>query len=100
MSWRTWRRTFRRELGLIRQDRNIITVLMLAPAVYAIFLGTIFVHKGETDIPIVVVDNAHTEISRTLIRSLDAHQLLKVTAVLGDFEAASKSAEAASSSLT
>lgn len=88
MSWRTWRRTFRRELGLIRHDRNIITVLMLAPAVYAIFLGTIFVHKGETDIPIVVVDNAHTETSRTLIRSLDAHQLLKVTAVLGDFEAA------------
>lgn len=79
---------FRREVDIIRHDRNIIIVLFLAPVVYALFLGTILIKKVETDIPIVVVDTDRSELSRTLVRYLDSHQLLKVSEVLSDFEVA------------
>ncbi|HOP08362.1 MAG TPA: ABC transporter permease [candidate division Zixibacteria bacterium] len=88
MMWRYFMSVFRREVDIIRHDRNIIIVLFLAPVVYALFLGTILIQKVETDIPIVVVDNDHSEISRTLIRYLDSNRLLKVSEVSSDFEAA------------
>ena len=88
MSWRNLAAVFWRETEIIRHDRNIVIVLLLAPVVYALFLGTIFNNKIETDIPIVVVDNDHTAISRTLIRSFDSHQLLQVMEIEPDFEVA------------
>ncbi|RKX26736.1 MAG: hypothetical protein DRP47_07725 [Candidatus Zixiibacteriota bacterium] len=88
MNWRNLVAVFWRETEIIRHDRNIVIVLLLAPVVYALFLGTIFNNKIETNVPITVVDNDHTTISRTLIRSFDSHQLLQVMAVESDFESA------------
>ncbi len=79
---------FWREVDIIRHDRNIMIVLLLAPVAYALFLGTIFIAKIETNIPIIVIDNDHSELSRTLVRDLDSHQLLKVSEVSSDFEMA------------
>jgi len=88
MNWRNVIAVFWRETEIIRHDRNIIIVLLLAPVVYAFFLGTIFTNKTETNVPIVIVDNDRTVISRSLIRSLDSHQLLQVTETATDFESA------------
>ncbi len=88
MIWRKLKSVFRREVDIIRHDRNIIIVLFLAPIVYALFLGTIFSKKVETEVPIVVVDNDRSEISRAFIRSLDSHQQLQVSKVSPDFESA------------
>ncbi|MCD6249955.1 MAG: ABC transporter permease [candidate division Zixibacteria bacterium] len=88
MSWRNLVAVFWRETEIIRHDRNIVIVLLLAPAIYALFLGTIFNNKIETNVPIVVIDNDRTAISRTLIRSFDSHQLLLVTEIEPDFESA------------
>jgi len=88
MSWRTLIAVFWRETEIIRHDRNIVIVLLLAPVVYALFLGTIFTNKIETNVPIDVVDYDRTAISRTLIRYLDSHQLLRVSEVVPDFESA------------
>ncbi len=88
MIWRNLMAVFWREAEIIRHDRNIVIVLLLAPVVYALFLGTIFSNKIETNVPIVIVDNDRTAISRTLIRYLNSHQLLDVTEVATDFESA------------
>jgi len=88
MSWRNLTAVFRRETDIIRHDRNIFIVLFLAPVAYALFLGTIFINKVETNVPIIVIDNDRTSISRSLIRSFDSHQRLLVTGVEPDFEAA------------
>jgi len=88
MNWRNLVAVFRRETEIILHDRNIIIVLLLAPVVYALFLGTIFNNKIETDVPIVVVDDDRTGISRTLIRSLDSQQSLQVTEIVPGFQLA------------
>jgi len=88
MIWQNFRNVFRRELDIIRHDRNIIIVLFLAPVAYALFLGTIFTKKVETDVPIIVVDNDHSALSREFVRSLDSHQLIKVSDVSPDFVSA------------
>ena len=88
MSMKNFRSVVRREIDIIRHDRNLIIVILLAPVVYALFLGSIFTQKIETDIPIVIVDNDRSEISRTLIRDLDAHQLLKVSSMTPNFDSA------------
>lgn len=88
MNWRNVIAVVWRETEIIRHDRNIIIVLLLAPVVYAFFLGTIFTNKTETNVPIVIIDNDRTVISRSLIRSLDSHQLLQVTETATDFELA------------
>jgi ABC-2 type transport system permease protein len=88
MVWSKLTAVFWREVEIIRRDRNIIPVLLLAPVVYILFLGTIFSKKTETDVPIVIVDDDRSEISRTLIRSFDTHQTLHVTDIVFDFESA------------
>lgn len=88
MNRRIIRNLARREIDTILGDRNIMAVILLAPLVYALFLGTIFLYKQESEIPIAVVDNDKTELSRTLIRSLDASQTLNVIVTEPDFEAA------------
>jgi ABC-2 type transport system permease protein len=88
MIWRNIKAIAWREVTMILGDRNILAVILLAPVVYALFLGTIFLRKQESDIPIVVVDNDRTELSRTLVRSLDASQTLAVIETNSDFEPA------------
>ncbi len=78
------KQVFRREVRQIAHDFNITLVVLVAPLIYALFYGSIYMHKTEQDIPIVVVDNDHTELSRLLIRDLDAHQSIKVEAAETD----------------
>ena len=68
----------RREIKFISHDVNLISVLLLAPLFYSFFYGSIYYNKVETDVSIVVVDMDHSDLSRKLIRMLDAHQLIKV----------------------
>lgn len=77
-------KVFRREVRLITHDADIILVVLVSPLLYALLFGAIYLHKTEEDVPIVVIDNDHTEMSRLLIRSLDAHQSIRVESVATD----------------
>jgi ABC-2 type transport system permease protein len=79
----------RREAMLISKDFDLITILLVAPIFYALFYTSIYFFKTEHDIPIAVVDADRSELSRTLIRDLDSHQLLRVASVLQDVSKAS-----------
>jgi ABC-2 type transport system permease protein len=75
---------FRREAASLLADLNIRTVVILAPLLYPLMYGSVYLHKTEVDIPIVVVDQDHSALSREFIRDLDAHQLIKVYEVVPD----------------
>jgi ABC-2 type transport system permease protein len=79
---------FKRELNLIRADRYIMTIILLAPFFYAFFLGTIFQNKLEHDVPVVIIDMDNSPMSRELARKLDATQVIKVSEVVPDFATA------------
>jgi ABC-2 type transport system permease protein len=79
-----WWRLLQREQRVIRRDKNILSVLLLAPVFYAFFYGSIYMHKSEQDVAIMVVDQDQNSWSREFIRNLDAHPLIRVKEVSVD----------------
>lgn len=87
-AWRSFLSVFRRELGLIISDRNIVSIIILAPFFYAFFYSTIYMNKSEQDVPIAVVNMDNTDVSRQIERRLDAHQLIRLAWRLPDLSEA------------
>lgn len=81
---------FIREIRLIIKDRNLISVLLIAPIFYAFFYGSIYNNKSEVNVPITVVDFDKSFLSNRLIRNLDSHQLISIYNVTKDFYEAKK----------
>lgn len=80
----------KREIGLIIPDRNLISVLLIAPLFYSFFYGSIYFNKVETDVPVVVIDQDQSTTSRKFIRMLDASQLVSVSEDACDMNTAKK----------
>lgn len=81
---KTFWRIAKREIGMISHDRNLISILLIAPLFYALFYGSIYINKTETDVPVTIVDMDHSSTSKKIIRMIDAHQLVSVRTVTGD----------------
>ncbi len=79
---------FQREVKLIVKDLDLLTIILLSPLFYSLFYGSVYLHKTESEVPIVIVDRDHSAFSRQLIRYLDAHQMLKVAGIETDLEQA------------
>lgn len=83
------RGALRHEARLVaREQRALLAIVLIAPIFYAFFYGSVYLHKAERDVPIAVVDQDHSALSRRLVRSLDAHQNLAVARHDGSLEAA------------
>jgi ABC-2 type transport system permease protein len=65
---------WRRVLG----DRGVLSLFVLAPVLYAFFYPQPYLGQLVRNIPIVVVDQDNTELSRRLIQALGAHGNLSV----------------------
>ncbi len=91
--WAAFRKVFQRELGIIVRDRDILTIILLSPLFYAFFYGSVYLHKIESAIPIAVVDNDRSALSRAFTRSLDAHQMLLVQGSYPEMAAAKNALE-------
>ncbi len=85
LKWQIWKQIIRREAKLISHDINVLAVVLIAPLVYGLFYPSVYWNKSEHDVPVVVVDKDRSEVSRTLIRSLDAHRLVAVQATTDDY---------------
>ncbi len=81
-SFRQLIRIFKREIDLIFQNPSILLLLFAAPIVYSFIYTAIFMQKLERDVPLVVVDYDKSKKSRELIRYLDAHEAVKVNAIV------------------
>ncbi len=82
---------FRREIRLIMGGQpGLLAVVLLAPLFYFFFYGSVYYDKSERDVPVVVVDADHTELSRRITRSLDAHANIAVVAASASLDDAAR----------
>ena len=77
---------FSRELSIIFRDHSIILTVLIAPILYAFFLGSIYLHKDADQINFAVVDMDRTPTTRQIYRFMDADQKIKLIGTLGSYE--------------
>lgn len=70
---------FSGEYGRVLRDRGIFSLIVLGPILYGVLYPQPYIGQLLRDIPIAVVDNDSSEVSRTLVDTLDAHEALEVT---------------------
>ncbi len=63
---------WRRELMQVFKDEGVLTFLIIVPLVYPLLYSWIYNNERIHEVPVVVVDDSHTGLSRQFIRMCDA----------------------------
>lgn len=79
---KSWISILREELQLILHDKSILLTCLVAPVLYAFFVGSIYMEKDVSEIPIAIVDLDHTNLSRNVSELVDTNEKVMV---LGHF---------------
>lgn len=74
------------ELALIIEDKSILLTCLIAPIFYAFFVGSIYKEKDVSNIPIVIVDNDHSSLSRKVGQLIDSNEKIKVRGAYSNLE--------------
>jgi len=77
---------FSRELKSVAKDVNIISLIILAPVFYSLFYGSMYINKVERELPVVVLDNDRSETSKSLLRRINAHQIIDIIENVPDYK--------------
>src|SRR5262249_49402042 len=72
---------FRNEIGRVFALRPVVSVVVLAATVYAVFYPQPYLNEALRNVPIAVVDQDRTQTSRELARLVDATPDVAVTQV-------------------
>ena len=75
---RSFKNIFNDELKLILEDKSILLTCLLAPIFYAFFVGSIYKEKNVSNIPIAIVDNDHSSLSRKISSLIDSNEKIQV----------------------
>jgi ABC-2 type transport system permease protein len=76
--------TFRNEIGRVFALKPVVSVVVVAAAVYAVFYPQPYLNEALRKVPIAVVDQDRTQTSRELARLVDATPDISVAQVLPD----------------
>ena len=76
---RSFLEVFKDELALIISDKSILLTCIMAPIFYAFFVGSIYKEKDVANIPIAIVDNDHSSLSRKVGQLIDSNEKIQVT---------------------
>src|SRR5215472_11777023 len=68
------------EYGRALRDRGAFGLLVLAPLIYGVFYPQPYLGQLVRSIPIAVVDDDSSELSRRLVQALNAHEAIRVGA--------------------
>ncbi len=77
---------FKRELDLIAGDHSIILTILIAPLLYALLLGSIYLNKEANQIAFGIVDRDKTATSRTLVRLLGSSPQITIVDEFEDYD--------------
>ncbi len=66
------------EWGRVLRDRGVFGLFVLAPVLYSVFYPQPYLGQLVRNIPIAVVDQDNTELSRGLVQTLSAHDNISV----------------------
>ncbi|MCC8963858.1 ABC transporter permease [Bradyrhizobium sp. Pear76] len=81
---------FRNEIGRLFSLRPVVSVVVVAAAVYAVFYPQPYLNEALRKVPIAVVDQDRTQTSRELARLVDATPDVAVAQVLPDVPTAQR----------
>ncbi|ULJ75841.1 ABC transporter permease [Rhizobium gallicum] len=71
-------RAFAEEYGRIIRDRSAFSLIVLAPIIYGVFYPQPYLRQLIKDIPIAIVDDDSSEVSRMLIQAVNVGEAVKV----------------------
>ncbi len=74
------------ELRLVVSDHSILLTVIIAPLLYAFFLGSIYLNKDIDQIEFAVVDYDNTPTSRKLTRLMSASQKIDMIGYLENYD--------------
>ena len=63
---------WREELRNVKKDIGVIIFFMVVPLIYPVLYGLIYNPETIREVPLVVVDESHSSLSRQFIRKIDA----------------------------
>jgi len=64
----------------VLRDKGAFGLIIMGPLIYAVLYPRPYVGQLIRDVPIAVVDDDNSEISRTIVQALDAHEAIRVAA--------------------
>lgn len=79
---------WRREMHQIVKDEGVLIFFIIVPLVYPLLYSWIYNNETVHDVPVVVVDQSHTQLSRKFIRMCDASADVRVAYYAQDLDEA------------
>ena len=79
-------RIWRDEMRQIFKDEGVIIFFFVVPLIYPLLYSWIYNNEVVREVPVVVVDNSHSQMSRKFIRMCNASPDVKVVAYVDDMD--------------
>ena len=79
-------RIWRDEMRQIFKDEGVIIFFFVVPLIYPLLYSWIYNNEVVREVPVVVVDNSHSQLSRKFIRMCNATPDVKVVAYVDDMD--------------
>ena len=79
---------WREELKQVFKDEGVLIFFVIVPLIYPLLYSWIYNNETVHDVPVVVVDQSHTSLSRQFIRMCDASADVKVAYYAQDLDEA------------
>lgn len=80
----------KREFALVFRDMGVVLFFLLLPTVYPILYALIYNPEYVREVPVVVVDDCRSDMSREYARRLDASQYVKIVGYAANMQEARK----------
>lgn len=77
-----------REIGNIFRDKGIMIFILFVPLAYPLLYSYVYTNEVVREVPVAVVDESHSELSRELLRKMDASPDMKIVASCDNLSAA------------
>lgn len=88
-----WNYIFKQELRNIVKDEGVLIFFFLVPLAYPLLYSFIYTNEVVREVPVTVVDDSHTALSREYIRRVDASPDVRIIERSPDMQAAQRLVE-------
>ena len=79
---------WRQELKQVFRDEGVLIFCVIVPLVYPLLYSWIYNNEVVHEVPVVVVDDSHSHLSRQFIRMCDASPDVRIVSYAGDLDEA------------
>lgn len=87
-SYSDWNYIFREELRTCFRDQGVLIFFLLVPLFYPLLYSFIYTREVVREVPVAVVDDSHSSLSRSYLRNIDATADVHLMASCSDMEEA------------